>query len=66
MTPKFKVTLTEKFDKFFMVIENRAGRKWVSKHGEYDLGNAGESAMIVEEIINGGVKLNMNNWTEVQ
>jgi hypothetical protein len=47
---------------FVQVIRNRAGRKWVSKRIENCPGNAGESAMFTEEVLNGGDKLNENDW----
>jgi len=49
---------------FVEVIYNRAGRKWVSNDVEACPGDAAEHAMVLEEMLNGGVKINPNHWTE--
>lgn len=63
---KFTVTITDAPHGLFTIkVTNRAGRAWVSKDSTGDLGNVGEEAMIIEEMINGGEKLNKAYWREV-
>jgi len=68
----FKVTveyagryIPEADEHFVVVITNRAGRKWHSNYAHGCPGNAGESAMVLEEYINDGNKINKDDWTEV-
>jgi hypothetical protein len=50
---------------FATVVENRKGRRWVAK-GLWDCpGNAAENAMVLEEMLNDGVKLNREHWDEI-
>lgn len=62
---KFTVTITtpEKYDGELaqIVVTNRAGRRWISKEAQ-DIGNAAEEAMVIEEMINDGIKLNKEAW----
>jgi hypothetical protein len=63
---KFTVTVREIDGKFHKVIRNRRGREWVSKVGESCPGNAAESAMFYDEVLNSGGKLSIPEaWEEV-
>lgn len=68
-TPKFTVRVWADpaldGEAFRIIIRNRKGREWISKDADCDLGNISEEAMVLEEVINDGVKLsNPDHWME--
>lgn len=66
MPPKFRIYVFAEpcndGETFRMRVENRAGRAWISKSQEMEPGNLAESAMVLEEMICGGRKLNPDCW----
>ena len=52
-------------ENFVMVVSNKAGRKWFSNSASACPGNVAEEAMVIEEMINDGVKVIKGAWTEV-
>jgi hypothetical protein len=49
-----------------LVVTNRAGRSWVSKKIEDAFsGMAEENGMVLQEMLDGGEKLDVDQWTEV-
>jgi hypothetical protein len=49
---------------FATIVENRKGRRWVSKSLWGCPGNAAENAMVLEEFLNSGGKLDREAWVE--
>lgn len=70
---KFKVSVeaasprhcVEADESFAVVVANRNGREWCSKSLEGCPGNAAERAMVLEEFLNDGGKLDPEKWDEV-
>lgn len=67
--PKFKLTLVEDREyegrAFIKITATRTGRAWVSLESD-DIGNMGELAMVTEEWLNDGNKLDdPEAWEEV-
>lgn len=63
---KFKVRVEENANGTFrLAVVNRKGRKWVSDAAFGCPGNAGETAMVLEEYLNNGGKMtDPSKWTE--
>ena len=64
---KTKISTPESHDgeyAYIIVEAVRTGRRWISKD-LMDTGNAAEEAMIIEEMINDGVKLHKHAWHEM-
>jgi len=52
-------------DMFATVVQNRKGRQWAAKALWGCPGNAAENAMVLQEMLNDGVKLEKDSWTEI-
>jgi hypothetical protein len=71
---KFKVTVEnaakyydgEGDESFVLVVTNRHNRAWFYNYAEGCPGNAAESAMVLQEMLDNGEKLNKENWTEYE
>ena len=62
-----KISTPEAYDgemAHIIVTATKSGRRWISKEVQ-DTGNAAEEAMVIEEMINDGVKLLPHAWLEM-